>query len=139
MEFFLRGRARPSTPPSHAIRLSAGAARLAWRKWHVIRVALGISDNAAQDFTAATACAGRALACDAENALALAVDALVEAWSRHDLDAAAEKRLAQALAANPTRRWLGLHSGIHARLARTRRRGGAMRRPRAVASRRSTR
>jgi tetratricopeptide (TPR) repeat protein len=66
----------------------------------VIRVALGISDNAAQDFAAATACAERALACDAEDALALAVDAHVSAWSRHDLDAA-EGRLTQALAANP--------------------------------------
>jgi TolB-like protein/class 3 adenylate cyclase/Tfp pilus assembly protein PilF len=73
----------------------------AWlAKWHVIRVALGISDNAAQDFAAATACAERALACDAEDALALAVDAHVSAWSRHDLDAA-EGRLTQALAANP--------------------------------------
>jgi TolB-like protein/Tfp pilus assembly protein PilF len=84
----------------------------AWlAKWHVIRVALGISDNAAQDFSAATACAERALACDADDALALAVDALVEAWSRHDLDAA-EKRLAQALAANPNEALAWLHSGI---------------------------
>ena len=84
----------------------------AWlAKWHVIRVALGISDNAAQDFAAATACAERALACDADDALALAVDALVEAWSRHDLDAA-EKRLAQALAANPSEPLAWLHSGI---------------------------
>jgi adenylate cyclase len=43
--------------------------------------------------------------------LALAVDALVEAWSRHDLEAA-EKRLAQALAANPSEPLAWLHSGI---------------------------
>jgi adenylate cyclase len=73
----------------------------AWlAKWHVMRVAVGASDNSAQDSAAATACASRALACDPDDALALAVDALVAAWSRHDLDAA-ELRLAQALAANP--------------------------------------
>jgi len=73
----------------------------AWlAKWHVMRVAVGVSENAAQDSAAATACAERALACDPDDALALAIDALVAAWSRHDLDAA-ERRLAQALAANP--------------------------------------
>jgi TolB-like protein/class 3 adenylate cyclase/Tfp pilus assembly protein PilF len=84
----------------------------AWlAKWHVIRVALGMSDNATQDFAAATACAERALGCDADDALALAVDALVEAWSRRDLDAA-EKRLAQALVANPSEPLAWLHSGL---------------------------
>ena len=84
----------------------------AWlAKWHVIRVALGISEDAAQDYAAATACAETALACDGEDALALAVDALVEAWSRHDLDVA-EKRLTQALAANPNEPLAWLHSGI---------------------------
>ncbi|MGH8705402.1 MAG: tetratricopeptide repeat protein, partial [Burkholderiales bacterium] len=42
----------------------------------------------------------RALACDPDDALALAVDALVSAWLRHDLDTA-ERRLTQAIAANP--------------------------------------
>jgi len=84
----------------------------AWlAKWHVMRVALGVSDDAAQDSAAATACAQRALACDPDDALALAVDALVAAWSRHDLDAA-EKRLAAALAANPNEPLAWLHSGI---------------------------
>jgi TolB-like protein len=73
----------------------------AWlAKWHVMRVALGAGENAASDSEAAAACAERALACDSEDALALAVDALVAAWVRRDLDAA-ERRLAQALASNP--------------------------------------
>jgi adenylate cyclase len=73
----------------------------AWlAKWHVMRLAVGASENPASDSEAATACAERALVCDPDDALALAVDALVAAWSRHDL-AAAEGRLAQALAANP--------------------------------------
>ena len=73
----------------------------AWlAKWHVIRMAVGASDDPARDSTAATASAARALACDPDDALALAVDALVAAWSRHDLDTA-ERRLDQALAANP--------------------------------------
>ena len=84
----------------------------AWlAKWHVLRVAVGASDNAAEDSAAATACAERALTCDAEDALALAVDALVSAWSRHDLDAA-ERRLAQALAANPNEPLAWLWNGI---------------------------
>ena len=84
----------------------------AWlAKWHVMRVALGASDNAALDSAAATACAERALACDADDALALAVDALVAAWSRHDLDAA-EQRLAHALTANPNEPLAWLHSAI---------------------------
>ena len=57
------------------------------------------------------ACAERALACDPDDALALAVDALVAAWSRHDLDAA-EQRLAQALAANPNEPLAWLWSAI---------------------------
>jgi len=73
----------------------------AWlAKWHVMRLVLGASEDAGQEAAAAAACAERALACDAEDALALAVDAHVSAWSRHDLDAA-ERRLTQALAANP--------------------------------------
>jgi adenylate cyclase len=77
----------------------------------VLRVAVGASDDAAGDTTAATACAERALGCDPDDALALAVDALVAAWSRHDLDAA-ELRLAQALASNPNEPLAWLWNGI---------------------------
>jgi adenylate cyclase len=84
----------------------------AWlAKWHVMRVANGASEDPAKDSTAASACAERALACDAEDALALAVDALVAAWSRHDLGAA-EERLEQALAANPNEPLAWLHRAI---------------------------
>jgi len=68
--------------------------------WHLMRVAIGESENPQRDSEAATACAARALACDSDDALALAVDGLVSAWSTYDLDAA-ERRLAQALVANP--------------------------------------
>ena len=72
----------------------------AWlAKWHVMRVAVGASDDTAADAAEATASAERALGCDPDDALALAVDALVAAWSRHDLDAA-ERRLSQALVSN---------------------------------------
>ena len=84
----------------------------AWlAKWHVLRVLIGASDNPAGDLKAATACADHALACDADDALALAVDAFVAAWSRHDLDAA-EQRLSQAVAANPNEPLAWLHRGI---------------------------
>jgi adenylate cyclase len=84
----------------------------AWlAKWHVMRVANGASEDSAKDSAAATACAERALGCDPDDALALAVDALVAAWSRHDLDAA-EQRLAQALAANPNEPLAWLWNGI---------------------------
>jgi TolB-like protein/Flp pilus assembly protein TadD len=83
----------------------------AWlAKWHVMRIALGASQDPVQDYAAATACAQQALACDPEDALALAVDALVAGW-RHDLDAA-ERDLAQALAANPNEPLAWLHSAI---------------------------
>ena len=73
----------------------------AWlAKWHVMRVAVGAGSDAAKEGEAATACAERALACDPEDAFALSVDALVAAWLRHDLGIA-ERRLAQALVANP--------------------------------------
>ncbi len=73
----------------------------AWlAKWHVMRVAVGASENPLRDSEAATSCAEQALACDPEDALALAVGAHVAAWARHDLDVA-ETRLAQALAVNP--------------------------------------
>jgi adenylate cyclase len=77
----------------------------------VMRVVVGASDNPAQDVAAASACAARALECDAEDALALAVDAHVAAWSRHDLSLA-EQRLAQALTANPNEPLAWLHSAI---------------------------
>jgi tetratricopeptide (TPR) repeat protein len=78
------------------------AAPHAWlAKWHVMRVLVGASDNTAHDHQAATACADRALECDPQDALALTIDGMVSAWSRADLNAA-ERRLAQALAANPS-------------------------------------
>jgi TolB-like protein/Tfp pilus assembly protein PilF/DNA-binding Lrp family transcriptional regulator len=84
----------------------------AWlAKWHVMCVALGVSENTVLNSAAATACAERALACDPDDALALAVDALVMGWSRHDLDTA-ERRLAQALAANPNEALAWLHSSM---------------------------
>jgi TolB-like protein len=84
----------------------------AWlAKWHVMRVVQGLSENAALDSAAASASAERALACDPNDALALAVDALVMGWSRHDLDAA-ERRLGQALAANPNEPLAWVHSSI---------------------------
>jgi len=70
-----------------------------------------MSEAPAQDFAEATASAARALACDADDALALAVDAFVTAWSLHDLDSA-EQRLAQAVAANPNEPLAWLHSAI---------------------------
>jgi TolB-like protein/Flp pilus assembly protein TadD len=84
----------------------------AWlAKWHVLRVLIGMSENSATDMQAASACAERALACHADDALALAVDAFVAAWSRHDLDAA-ERSLAQALAANPNEPLALVHSAM---------------------------
>jgi tetratricopeptide (TPR) repeat protein len=84
----------------------------AWlAKWHVMRIAMGMTDNAAEDSAQANACAERALACDNEDALALAVGAHVAAWSRQDLDKA-ERQLAQALAANPNEPLAWLWSAI---------------------------
>ncbi|HEY2335772.1 MAG TPA: cyclic nucleotide-binding domain-containing protein [Burkholderiales bacterium] len=84
----------------------------AWlAKWHVLRVLIGSSDSPADDMRAASTSAVRALSCDADDALALALDAFVAAWSRHDLDAA-ERRLSQALAANPNEPLAWLHSAI---------------------------
>jgi tetratricopeptide (TPR) repeat protein len=91
----------PTSPRPHA-----------WlAKWHVMRVAVGWSENPTQDSAAASACTARALACDAEDSLALAVDAHVAAWSRHDLTVA-EQRLAQALAADPNEPLAWLWNGI---------------------------
>jgi adenylate cyclase len=73
----------------------------AWlAKWHVLRMANGASEEPFRDREAATACAERALECDAKDALALAVDAHVAAWARHDLEAA-ERRLSESIASNP--------------------------------------
>jgi adenylate cyclase len=84
----------------------------AWlAKWYILRIAHGDSDNVAHDSAAATACAARALDCDPDDALALAADAHVSAWSKHDLDAA-ERRLAQALAVNPNEPLAWLWNGI---------------------------
>jgi len=84
----------------------------AWlAEWHVLRVLIGTSENPPDDMRAAIASAGRALACDAEDALALAMDAFVAAWSRHDLDTA-ELRLSQALTANPNEPLAWLYRGI---------------------------
>jgi tetratricopeptide (TPR) repeat protein len=84
----------------------------AWlAKWHVMRVVVGASEDPAQDIAAASASAASALSCDAEDALALAVDAHVAAWSRHDLGVA-EQRLAQALVANPNEPLAWVHSAI---------------------------
>jgi TolB-like protein/class 3 adenylate cyclase len=85
----------------------------AWlAKWHVLRVANGASEDAAQDSAAATASAERALACDPDDSLALAVAGHVAARSRYDLDAA-EARLAQALSANPNEPLAWLWTGIN--------------------------
>jgi adenylate cyclase len=73
----------------------------AWMaKWHVMRIILGTSESPSLDSDAATACVERALACDADSSLALAVSAFVSAWARHDLDIA-EQRLSQAISVNP--------------------------------------
>src|SRR6267378_1267702 len=85
----------------------------AWlAKWHILCVLHGMSEAPAQDFADATASAERALACEAEDALALAVAAHVSAWSRHDFDAA-ERRLTQAVAANPNEPLAWLWSAIN--------------------------
>jgi len=84
----------------------------AWlAKWHILRIAVGASDNLADDSESAIACADRALTCDSQDALALAVDGLVSGWSRHDLDIA-QRRLAQALASNPNEPLAWLWNGI---------------------------
>jgi adenylate cyclase len=80
-------------------------------KWHVLRTAVGASENPAEDSAAATACAQQALACDPDDALAMAVHAMVSAWSRHDL-VAAERGLARALVANPNEPLAWLWTGL---------------------------
>jgi tetratricopeptide (TPR) repeat protein len=72
----------------------------AWlAKWHVFRKVLGASPDAQSDARLAPAFADQALERDPGDAVALAVDALVNAWMKHDLDMT-EHRVAQALAAN---------------------------------------
>src|SRR5687767_3075767 len=74
----------------------------AWlAKWHVLRLVTGVSPDAEADSRAASELADRALEHDSGDSIALAVNALVDGWSRHDLDAA-EARLAKALSANPS-------------------------------------
>ena len=91
----------PTTPAPHA-----------WlAKWHILRIAIGASDDPLRDGEAATASASRALECDSTDALALAVDAHVAGWARHDLNAA-ERRLAQAIACNPNESLAWLWKGI---------------------------
>src|SRR6267378_3160045 len=85
----------------------------AWlAKWHILCVLHGMSEAPAQDFAQATTSAERALACEADDALALAVAAHVSAWSCHDFDAA-ERRLTQAVAANPNEPLAWLWSAIN--------------------------
>jgi len=85
----------------------------AWlAKWHVLRVANGASEDAASDAAAAIASAERALSCDPDDALALAVAGHVAGRSRYDLDGA-ERCLAQALAVNPNEPLAWLWTGIN--------------------------
>ena len=73
----------------------------AWMaKWYVLRVAIGASTDRAEDAAAAQTFTQHALERDAGDSLALAVDALVCAWMKHDLEMAG-RRVEQALAANP--------------------------------------
>jgi tetratricopeptide (TPR) repeat protein len=108
-EDFMRARSAFETAIERDPRAPAPHAWLA--KWHVLRVANGASEDPARDSLEAAECAERALDCDPEDALALAVDAHVSAWSKHDLDAA-EQRLAQALASNPNEPLAWLWNGI---------------------------
>src|ERR671936_3009077 len=72
----------------------------AWlAKWHILYILHGMSATPAQDFAEASASAARALECDADDALALAVAAHVSAWARHDFYSA-ERCFNQALAGN---------------------------------------
>ena len=67
-----------------------------------------------RDSSIASTLAERALERDPAHSVALTADALVSAWFRHDL-AAVERRVAEALAANPNEplAWL-LSAGAHA-------------------------
>lgn len=74
----------------------------AWlAKWHVLRLVTGVSPDPEADSRAASELADRALQHDSGDPIALAMNALVDGWSRHDLDGA-ESRLGRALSANPS-------------------------------------
>jgi TolB-like protein/class 3 adenylate cyclase len=91
----------PTSPSPHA-----------WlAKWHILRIAIGASDDPLRDREAATTSARRALDCDSNDALALAVDGHAAGWARHDLNTA-EARLSQALASNPNEPLAWLWKGI---------------------------
>jgi adenylate cyclase len=91
----------PTSPAPHA-----------WlAKWHILRIAIGASEDPLHDRESATASAGRALECDGKDALALAVDGHAAAWARHDLNVS-EQRLSQALASNPNEPLAWLWKGI---------------------------
>jgi tetratricopeptide (TPR) repeat protein len=94
------------------IRDPTSAAPHTWlAKWHVLRIALGASEEPLKDGEAATASARLALECDSKDALALAVDAHVAAWARHDL-VGADRRLSEALSSNPNEPLAWLWKGI---------------------------
>lgn len=69
-------------------------------QWHVLRVAQGWSANPAADAAEAGAVLATALDLEPQHALALAVDGLLCAYVRRDLDLAGQ-RYAAALRANP--------------------------------------
>lgn len=77
------------------------AAPRAWLgQWHVLRVAQGWSADPAADAADASAILATALDLEPDHALSLAVDGLICAYVRRDLDLAGE-RYAAALRANP--------------------------------------
>jgi adenylate cyclase len=88
------------------------AAPHAWlAKWHVLRIAVGASEDPLRDGEAATVSARLALECDSKDALALAVDGHAAAWARQDLDGA-DRRLSEALSSNPNEPLAWLWKGI---------------------------
>jgi len=91
------------------------AAPCAWlAKWHVLRIITGASPDPGIDSRTATSLADRALELEPGDAVALAVDAFVAAWLKHDLDVT-EHRVAEALGENPNEplAWL-LQAGAQA-------------------------
>ncbi|MBI3369939.1 MAG: hypothetical protein HY021_16235 [Burkholderiales bacterium] len=82
-------------------------------KWHVMNVAQGWSPSAQHDAARAQALTREALDRQGDHSLALAIDGLVAAFMRGDLDAS-EQRYQQALAANPNEAlaWLFM-SALH--------------------------
>jgi TolB-like protein/class 3 adenylate cyclase len=84
----------------------------AWSaKWHVFRRILGGSPDPEADETMAPRYAEQALERDPRDAIALAVDGMVAAWIKHDLDLT-ELRVAQALAADPNEPYAWLQSSF---------------------------